>query len=277
MAGYNLVISRKSNTSVVTDTMDTQSLPNTEDKQPAPEVPYNTYMQDGLMSQHSTEFLMDEKFIRAYARGVKATHGVDFKWHWRVHVGLWAAYTCREIEGDYVECGVGNGFLTSAILEYLDWNTLNKHFYLFDTFTGLVEEYITAEELKRIDNVESFNNSRRKAGIYNKNYQSVEDNFHEWDNVHLVKGAIPETLNTVYINKVAYLHIDMNCIIPEIAAIEHFYPKLTIGSIILFDDYTYNEHTLQKKAIDEWADKMGVHILSLPTGQGLFVKTKLTS
>ncbi len=65
----------------------------------------------------------------------------------------------------------------------------------------------------------------------------------------------------------------MNCVIPEIAAIEHFYPKLSIGAVILLDDYGW--HFLQKKAMDKWADKMGVTILSLPTGQGMVIKTGL--
>ncbi len=224
------------------------------------------------MSQHSNEFLIDEKFINAYERAVKAGNGIYHKIHWRVHVALWVAHTCSRIEGDYVECGVGNGFISSAILQYLNWNELNKNFYLFDTFVGLDQRYLTSEELKRIGNVESYNEKARKEGVYTKNYQSVEKNFHEWDRVHLIKGAVPETLNITPISKVAYLHIDMNCVIPEIAAIEHFYPKLSIGSVILLDDYAYCGHSLQKKAMDKWADKMGVNILSLPTGQGMVIK-----
>jgi len=257
IVGYNIIIYRKS------------------DAPDAPDAPYRAYMQDGLMSQHNNEFLMDEKFIKAYERGSKAANGIHSKRHWRIHVALWAAHTCSRIEGDYVECGVGSGFLSSAILEYLNWNELNKKFYLFDTFEGLDHRYLTSQELKRIGNVESYNEQMRKGGSYAKDYQAVEKNFREWDRVHLIKGAIPETLNTPPINKVAFLHIDMNCVIPEIAAIEHFYPKLSIGSIILLDDYAYSGYYEQKKAMDKWADKIGVNILSLPTGQGMLVKTGL--
>jgi hypothetical protein len=252
IVGYNIIITRKSD---------------------APDTPYKTYMQDGLMSQHSNEFLIDERFIKAYERGIKAAEGIDWKIQWRVHVALWAAHTCSRIEGDYVECGVAYGFRSSAIMEYLNWNELNKNFYLFDTFEGLDKRYLTSEELGRIGNVESHNEKMRKESGYVNDYQTVVKNFHEWDRVHLIKGAVPETLNTTPIDKVAYLHIDMNCVIPEIAAIEHFYPKLSIGSIILLDDYTFNGCSEQKKAMDKWADKIGVTILSLPTGQGMLVKT----
>jgi hypothetical protein len=250
MAGFNLGISPK-----------TAGVP----------APYSAYFQDGLMTLHNNEFLLDEKFIEAYERGIKAANGIDYKWHWRVYVGLWVAQTCSRLEGDYVECGVGNGFLSSAILEYLNWNKLSRNFYLFDTFEGLDEKYVTPDELKRIGSVQSHNKKMRKEA-YNKNYESVVKNFHEWDRVHLIKGVIPETLYTVSINKVVYLHIDMNCVIPEIAAIEHFYPKMSIGSIVLLDDYAYSGCSDQKKAMDKWADKTGVSILSLPTGQGMLIK-----
>jgi len=256
MAGYNIGISKKPVAAI-------KALE-----------PYHAYFQDGLMSRHSNEFLLDDKFIQAYDRGIKAANGQDLKWHWRVHVGLWAAHTCSRIEGDYVECGVGNGFLSSAIMEYLNWNELNKNFFLFDTFEGLDQRYLTSEELVRIGDVESYNEEKRKT-YYNKNYLSVVKNFQEWDRVHLIKGAIPETLNTITVDKVAYLHIDMNCVIPEIAAIEHFYPKLSIGSIILLDDYAYCGAYEEKKAMDDWADKIDVNILSLPTGQGMLIKTGL--
>lgn len=44
--------------------------------------------------------------------------------HRRVHVGLWAAQNAISIEGDLVECDVSRGFLSSAIMNYLNWNAV---------------------------------------------------------------------------------------------------------------------------------------------------------
>ncbi len=85
------------------------------------------YNQDGLISVHSTEFMTDPRFLKAYARGVRAA-GEDYQWHWRVHVGLWASYHAVKLEGDFVECGVNRGALSSAILDYLNWNELDRRF-----------------------------------------------------------------------------------------------------------------------------------------------------
>lgn len=76
-----------------------------------------SYKQDGLYTLHNCEFMLDPGFVAAYERGIKAAHGKDFCWHWRVYVGLWVAQNAVKREGDFVECGVGNGFLSSAIMK----------------------------------------------------------------------------------------------------------------------------------------------------------------
>lgn len=41
----------------------------------------------------------------------------------------------------------GGGFLSSAIMQFLDWDRLGKQFYLLDTFRGIDERYVSNEEL----------------------------------------------------------------------------------------------------------------------------------
>src|SRR5712692_9032713 len=78
------------------------------------------YDEDGLRSIHNHEFMIDPSFRKAYNRGVFAAG--DYWWHWRVHIGLWGAYSACKLDGDFVECGVNRGFLSSAIMEYLNWD-----------------------------------------------------------------------------------------------------------------------------------------------------------
>lgn len=105
------------------------------------------YSNDALICFNSHAFLDDPDFQRAYERGVRALGGTDwYQWHWRVHVGLWAAASANKVKGDFVECGVSYGFLSSAIMEYLDWDRLGKTFYLLDTFAGLDPRFVSAGE-----------------------------------------------------------------------------------------------------------------------------------
>jgi hypothetical protein len=66
-----------------------------------------------------------------------------------VHVDLWAAEMATHVEGDFVECGVNRAFLSRAIVEYLSWDSLGRSFYLFDSFDGIDESQLTAEERDR--------------------------------------------------------------------------------------------------------------------------------
>ncbi len=72
----------------------------------------------------------------------------------------------------------------------------------------------------------------------------------------------------------AYLHIDMNCVVPEVEALKYFWPKLELAAVVIFDDYAQPGHQSQKSAIDEFAASVGVEVLSLPTGQGMLLKPR---
>lgn len=227
------------------------------------------YDRDGLRSVHAHDFLHDPAFLLAYERGVAAA-GEDYGWYWRVHVGLWAASCASRIAGHFVECGVNRGFMASAIMRALDWDSLGKTFYLMDTFAGLDARFVSEAE-KGAGALES---SRRllRNGFYVSGVESVRANFAEWRNVRIVVGAIPETLGQADAAAVAFLHLDMNCAPPEVAAAEHFWDRLTPGAFILMDDYGYSGFPAQRTALDDFARKRGVKVLSLPTGQGLIVK-----
>jgi hypothetical protein len=227
------------------------------------------YDQDGLRSIHNHEFMQDPRFRRAYERGVAAV-GMDYIWHWRVHVGLWAASCASKLAGDFVECGVNRGFLRSAIMEYLDWDALRKTFYLLDTFGGLDERFVSDEE--RTAGVLRKNQELLGLGFYVAGVESVRANFAGWKNVRIIPGAIPETLAQVEAQEIAYLHLDLNCSPPEVAAAEYFWPRLVPGALVLLDDYAYHGYRTQKVAMDAFARRKGLSVLSLPTGQGLIVK-----
>lgn len=222
------------------------------------------YNQDSLVTTHNHDFMDEPDFMNAYNRGVQA-RGNDPLMHWRAHVALWAASYAKSLEGDFVECGVERGLLSSAAMRYCDWNTLNKHFFLFDTFCGLDEKYVS--------NIEK---EKGRMGFskkeYSECYEKAKSNFAEFKNVHLIRGSVPETLRKVDISKVCYLSIDMNCFEPEIAAANFFWSKMVNGAIAVLDDYAYVGYEDQKKAFDKFALDKGIKILSLPTGQGLYIK-----
>jgi SAM-dependent methyltransferase len=229
----------------------------------------HVYDQDGLRSIHNHEFMDDPAFRKAYARGVHAA-GDDYRWHWRVHIGLWTGVCAARLDGDFIECGVNRGFLSSAIMEYLNWDSLGKHFYLLDTFRGLDERFVSPAD--RASGAVEKNRKSLGSGFYVQGIEGVRANFSQWKNVSLIEGSIPETLPQIRAKKIAYLHLDMNCSMPEIAAIQFLWERLVPGAFVVLDDYAYYGYLSQKIAMDRFAQEKGIKIVSLPTGQGLLVK-----
>ena len=213
--------------------------------------------------------MKDPVFLSAYNRGVQGS-GVDYGWHWRVHVGLWAASSAAKLDGDFVECGVNRGFMSSAIMHLLDWNSRAHTFYLLDTFAGIDTRYLSDRDKEL--GVEQRRDAELASGFYTTDIEAVRKNFAQWPKAKIVVGPIPETLDQVDCERIAFLHLDLNCSMPEVAALDAFWDRLVPGAFVLMDDYAYDGYLSQKVGIDDFARVRNVDVLALPTGQGLLLK-----
>ena len=224
-----------------------------------------TYSNDLLYTYHNADFIKKEKFSEIY-KEVKAIGGKllnNYDIQWRIHVITWFANSVKNLEGDFVDCGVNTGFCPLAVIRYTDFSYLDKTYFLFDTFYGMDPKYSSKYEMERHETMG-----------YGKNdslYEEVKFRFKDF-NVQIIKGAIPETLSIPFINKVAYLSIDMNSVIPEVEALNYFWDKMVKGGVIILDDYGYAGCEDQKIAHDKFAKSKNVEILSLPTCQGIIIK-----
>ena len=214
------------------------------------------------MTVHNSDFMREAKFAEAY-RLAKATGSFE-NWEptWRVYICCWCAQRAANLEGDFVECGVNRGGYSRAVMHYIDFEKLQKKFWLLDTYEGIPEHLLTQEE--------------RAKGMgtmdYDDCYRQVQGTFSEFKNVEIVRGMVPDTLDQVSSAKICYLSIDMNNASPEIAAATFFWERMSSGGVVVLDDYGWPKHIAQKHAFDEFARDRGVSVLSLPTGQGLLFK-----
>ncbi len=234
--------------------------------------PKLTYATDGLYTTHNCDFMNSPQFQRAYAYGLLNARP-DIAIQWRVHTAMWVASQCIQLDGDFVECGVHTGILSGAVLTWLDFGRFaSKTCYLLDTFEGIPEGQISPSELAL-----GVGNMNRKYPKGDTTYLGVVKKFSHWPNAKIVRGRVPQTLEHVKSERIAYLSIDMNAVEPEIAAAEHFWPRLVPGAMMLLDDYGWAPHIHQKQAFDQFATRHGIQIMSLPTGQGLIMKPHLAS
>jgi hypothetical protein len=217
-------------------------------------------------------FQSDPVFMAAYRRGIHSGHkfagsnteNMDIRIEWSVHVACWAAWHARHLAGDFVECGVNTGILSLAICDFIDFNRIDKDFFLFDTFCGIPESQMSDSERdeRLADN----------AKFYDDCYEVVRVNFAPYARARLVRGIVPDSLTSVAIDRVCYLSLDMNIAKPEIEALEFFWDRLSPGAPVLLDDFGFTKYQAQKQAMDSFAQRHGLRILHLPTGQGLLIK-----
>ena len=214
------------------------------------------YAEDGLWTHHGHTFIEDERFAKAYRRAVQAA-GLDYGIRWRVHTILWAAEHAAALDGAFVECGTGRGFMASAICDYLGWE--ERPFYLYDTFLpAALDEHGN----QAADGVPS--------PVYAEGLEPVTENFAEWSGVKPIVGKIPGTLLSD--GPIAFLHVDLNHAAAEEATVRHFWPKLTPGAPVIFDDYGFQGYEVQRAAADRLGRELGFSVLTLPTGQGLVLR-----
>lgn len=214
------------------------------------------YIEDGMGTSHVADFLNDPHFKEAYQRGVDtgSWHGCDVRW--RAYNCCWAARHALLLDGDFVECGVNRGGVSRVVMEYVSFASLNRHFFLLDTYKGSPD-------------VAPVNQSD-----YEECYDDVVRTFSPFPNAIIVRGFVPDTLSQVTADRICYLSIDMNNPAPEIAALEFFWDRLVPGAIVILDDYAYAEdYRTSKNAMDALSAKLGCTILTMPTGQGLIFKT----
>lgn len=230
-----------------------------------------TYHHDLLYTYHNADFLQDPKFHQAYALSKSVdTEGLlnNYDIEWRIHVLAWAAEHASKLDGDFVDFGCRTGIFARAIHHFIDLRSLNKTYYMLDTFSGLDTRFSSETELNRpLNNIYKQTNPEKLYASVLKSFENLP--------TKVIKGAVPETLDQVDTDKLAFVSIDMNSVEPEVAALEFCWNKLVPGGIIVLDDYGYNnQFNEQKKAHDKFAETKGVKVLSVPTCQGIIIKPR---
>ena len=81
---------------------------------------------------------------------------------------------------------------------------------------------------------------------------------------------MPETLEDIELNSVAFIHFDLDLYSSTISTLEYLYPKLIIGGIALFDDYGFSTCPGVTQAVNEFLDDKNEEIINLSAGGSFF-------
>lgn len=207
-------------------------------------------------------FSRDEKFMAAFNEYAEDAN--DENKIWRLHTYCWAALSALRVPGDFVECGVFQGLYSAVMLNYLDFKNVEKRMHLFDTFSGLIDEYSTPEERSVVGSSYNLDEDRW--------YEGVRSRFSSFSNVEVIRGVVPDVLVDNQLGEIALLHLDMNSGAAEVGALEVLFDQVADSGLILMDDYGRHENFELHHALDGWMTAHGHMVLELPTGQGLVIK-----
>jgi len=167
------------------------------------------------------------------------------------------AQRVEHLEGDYVECGVGNGqsllFLTTLAFDSL----MPRNIWGFDSFAGpqkITDGDLTEEgtfwkpvESDYENAVQKFINSLTFYGLPGI-----------WVNSHLtvIRGYFERSLKEYTGDSIALLHLDCNYHDSYASCLEQLWPKVVRGGIVMVDEYVNTFDSLRfpgaRRAIDEF-------------------------
>lgn len=195
-------------------------------------------------------FIDDERLVKAWS--THATEAHERGIIWRTAVVVWAARQAMRREGGFVECGCYKGTTSRIMLDAVDM--ADRQFYLYDLFEHdkSMEHHAMPEHGSEL-------------------FPWVKARFADFPNVHVIKGFVPESFEQGVPDKIAFAHIDMNNATAEIAALDAIEHRLVPGAVIVLDDFGGLPYRKQFVAETEWFAKRGIHVLELPTSQGLVI------
>jgi hypothetical protein len=204
-------------------------------------------------------FLEDAPFMQAINEEARSDQ--DRSLIWRLHVLCWCAMNALKLEGDFVECGVYQGFSTAVVAKYVRFGEQRREWYLYDTFAGIPEDQLNIGH----ENPQPYT----APGLF----ESARQRFAGYPNIHVVRGRVPEVLAQQSPAAIAFMHLDLNSAAAEVAALERLYDRLVVGGYLVLDDYGWYAYRQQKAEEDPFFRSRGTTVLELPTGQGLVIKT----
>ena len=170
-----------------------------------------------------------------------------------------------DVPGAIVECGVfkGASLVRFAAFRQLLTNPLAKKIIGFDAFGEFPETEFDGDKKWR----EKFVTDSGEQGISEEQLLQVLKHKKCDENVDLIKGdvvkTIPEYLKKHPELKISFLNIDVDVYEPTKAALEHLYPLVSKGGVILLDDYA-NVFPGANKAVDDYFKDKDVTIKRLP-------------
>lgn len=204
-------------------------------------------------------WLRDEEFLNVWRGFPESGNRI----HERRFNLYYLARSVRELPGDTAECGVFRGGGSYLIARATEAEGRTHH--IFDSFEGLSRP-------SREDAVAFAHTFKWKENDLATDQSIVEKNLSGLNNVRLYKGWIPDRFPDVADRRFCLVHIDVDLYQPTLDSLAFFYDHMTVGGIIVCDDYGSDGCPGAYQAMNEFFADKPETVVHLTTGQGIVVK-----
>lgn len=172
-----------------------------------------------------------------------------------------------QVPGAIVECGVWRGgSMMAAALTLLALDAADRPLYLFDTFAGMpppdqrdvdFRGETAAARLQRSERADSRSVwayatlEDVRANMARTNYPAAK--------LHYVEGQVEQTIPAAAPATIALLRLDTDWYASTRHELEHLFPRIAPGGVLIIDDYGHWRGARQ--AVDEYLHEQGLPLL----------------
>jgi O-methyltransferase len=180
----------------------------------------------------------------------------------------------REIPGDFVECGVWLGGSVMAIARTLARNGVrDRRIWLYDTFGAMPQPDEDDREVNR--DFAGRLPPRRSSDVPHGAYlptvrKNVESTGYPPELVSYVCGLVEKTIPATSPQKIALLRLDTDWYSSTAHELQHLYPLLAPGGVLIIDDYGHYQGA--RKATDEYFEQSPILLTRVDYGGRMGVK-----
>lgn len=228
-------------------------------------------MKVGLSSKHD-EVLSESFAGLAAARQFSEIAQAFPAYIRRINITRFLAYyelfkQIQFVPGWIVECGIYRGFSYFALGKFLEifcMGDKTRKLLGFDNFRGFTELHDEdgAEDRAVTRHVGGTNPSSFREEFFQLLSLNNQDCFAPWsERMLVVEGDVQETIPEYCREhpglRISMLHIDIDIYEPVSTALEHLYPKVVPGGIVVLDEYAHQDWPGESKALQNAFVKNG--------------------
>ena len=169
----------------------------------------------------------------------------------------------REIPGALAECGVWlGGSVLAMILTLQELGRADREIYLYDTFEGMTpptEHDVSPFEQPALQSWRAYEDAGEQpwGGLFEPgafNLPAVRALLHDsgypQEMLHFVRGPVEDTLPARAPERLALLRLDTDWYGSTRHELDHLFPRLSAGGVLIIDDYGHWEGA--RRAVDEY-------------------------